>query len=103
MKKSVNNFIFFLSMATIAGCQKQPSACFDADKTIANVNENISFTSSCSKDSHHCEWNFGDGKTSTDENPTHAFSTSGTYKVSFMTMSKNDKKMDQISKTITIN
>lgn len=103
MKKSLIKYVVFCGIVSVISCQKQPSACIEAEKIIATVNESISFSSSCSKNTHHCEWAFGDGKTSTEQNPTHAYSVAGTYKVSFMNMSKNDKKMDQTSKTITIN
>jgi PKD repeat protein len=48
-------------------------------------------------------WDFGDGATSTDANATHTYNTAGTYTVKIMAMSKNGKKMDEISKSITIN
>ena len=91
-------------MATIAftSCMKKPMACFDASKTTAAVNESISFTSTCSMNAHHYEWNFGDGSKSTDTNTSHAYSNSGTYTVKLMTMSKNSKKMDEISKSIIV-
>ena len=91
-------------MVTIAftSCMKKPMACFEASKTTAAVNESISFTSSCSMNAHHYEWNFGDGSKSTDINTSHAYSNSGTYTVKLITMSENSKKMDEISKSIIV-
>lgn len=93
-----------LLIGTIAftSCMKKPMACFDTSKTTAAVNESISFTSTCSMDAHHYEWNFGDGSMSTDANPSHAYTNAGTYTVKLMTMSKNSKKDDETSKTITV-
>lgn len=85
-----------------SACQKQPKACFEAPST-ATVGQTVSFNASCSMDAHHYEWSFGDGGTSMSANPTHTYNTAGTYTVKLMTMSKNSKKMDESSKTITVN
>lgn len=45
-------------------------------------------------------WDFGDGYTSTDENPAHAYPKKGVYKVTLT--AKNSGKQNTISKTITI-
>lgn len=97
----------FMTTAIIAAlgftsCMTKPMACCEASKTTAAVNESISFTSTCSMDAHHYEWNFGDGSMSTDANPSHAYTNVGTYTVKLMTMSKNGKKDDETSKTITV-
>ncbi|MHA1213069.1 MAG: PKD domain-containing protein [Candidatus Heimdallarchaeota archaeon] len=48
-----------------------------------------------------CYWDFGDGKTSTKESPTHNFDQSGTYTVT-LTVTDNDGKKDTYKKTITV-
>lgn len=83
-------------------CQKKPMACFEAPST-ATIAQPVSFNASCSMEAHHYEWSFGDGATSMSQNPTHTYNTSGTYTVKLMTMSKNSKKMDEATKTITVN
>lgn len=100
-KTKIASLILLVTMA-FSSCMKNPMACFDASKTTAAVNESISFTSACSMDAHHYNWNFGDGSMSTDANPSHAYANAGTYTVKLMTMSKNSKKDDETSKTITI-
>lgn len=66
-------------------CQKEeeepaPIASFAASKTSAEVGEDIVFTNQ-STHATTFVWDFDDGTTSTMENPTHAFSESGTYTV----------------------
>jgi serine protease len=94
--------LFIFGTLIFAGCMKKPKACFDASKTNAAVNESITFTSTCSENAHHYEWDFGDGAKSTDASPSHAFANTGTYSVKLMTMSMNSKKDDAITKTVTI-
>lgn len=88
---------------SFTSCQKKPMACFDASPTTISAGQSVNFTSTCSMDAHHYEWNFGDGGTSMDANPSHAYNTAGSYTVKLKTMSKNSKKMDETSKTITVN
>lgn len=101
MKTLVKTISVALLLFSLSSCMKEPMACFDA-KTSAAINEEISFNSSCSMDSHEYEWTFGDGITSTEANPKHAYSKAGTFTVTLMTMSKNGKKMNETSKSITV-
>lgn len=94
--------VLLMTVFAISSCQKKPMACFEAPST-ATVGQTVSFNASCSMDAHHYEWSFGDGGTSMSANPTHTYNTAGTYTVKLMTMSKNSKKMDESSKTITVN
>ncbi|MBI4930379.1 MAG: PKD domain-containing protein [Bacteroidetes bacterium] len=102
-KSRIKIFLTALLVATIvsSGCVKKPTACFDASKTIAAINESITFNSSCATNMDNCEWDFGDGTKSTDANPTHTYAVAGNYTIKMMAMSKKDK-MDEISKSITI-
>jgi len=45
-------------------------------------------------------WNFGDGASSTDENPSHTYSEPGTYTISMSISTDND--LDFMEKTLTI-
>lgn len=94
--------MLIVAILAFSSCQKEPMACFDAPST-ATTGQSVSFNASCSMDAHHYEWNFGDGGTSMDANTTHTYNTAGTYTVKLKTMSKNSKKMDETSKSITIN
>ena len=54
---------------------------FDVDKKTTCVDEVVQFTN-LSSSNIGLQWDFGDGTTSTDENPTHSYSDPGTYTVS---------------------
>lgn len=48
-------------------------------------------------------WDFGDGNTSTDDSPTHLYSTPGTYTVTLTASDPNSCNLtDQITRTITV-
>lgn len=102
-KIKIVSTITLAGLLAITSCQKEPMACFDASPTTITAGQSVNFTSACSMDAHHYEWEFGDGGTSMDANPSHTYSTAGSYTVKLKTMSKNSKKMDETSKTITVN
>ncbi len=61
-----------------------PNANFSANPTIANVNQNVSFTDLSSGSPINWFWDFGDSKsdsTSTTKNPNHYYSKGGYYQV----------------------
>jgi PKD repeat protein len=95
------NVLFVLILAS-TGCMKKPMACCDFAST-GTVGTAMSFSSTCSMDADNYSWDFGDGGTSTEANPSHTYTTAGTYTVKIMAMSKNGKKMDETTKTVTIN
>jgi PKD repeat protein len=100
--------IKFLSMVFVAAlafssCMKAPMACCDVPAT-ATHGQAVSFNSTCSMNASSYEWDFGDGSAkSTDANSTHTYTAAGTYTVKLMAMSKNGKKMNETTKSITIN
>jgi len=93
--------LIILSGLVFSSCKKAPVACFTASKTSATIGETIIFTN-CSKDAESYEWTFGDAGTSTEVNPGHAYSVAGVYTVTLKVISKNGKKSDAVSETITI-
>ena len=79
-------FAFIAVLALMAGCAKDPTACFTYasvsidDEIIPLAGEDISFEN-CSAEATSYSWDFGDDETSTKEAPTHAFETGDTYTV----------------------
>ncbi len=69
------------------------------------VNSPVTFTQTSTSSSNDVivtsSWNFGDGTTSTTQNPTHSYAVGGTYKV-LLTLTTNLGCGDTISKIITI-
>jgi PKD repeat protein len=57
-----------------------PTALFSADKTLSYISKNIQFTDE-SYNATSWLWDFGDGFTSTAQNPVHAYTTAGKFNV----------------------
>jgi PKD repeat protein len=66
------------------GAQTIPAvgAAFDASTTTPSVGETVTFTDRSSGSPTTWIWSFGDGQTSTAQNPVHSYGASGTYTVS---------------------
>ena len=93
----------FVAILALASCMKKPMACCDFP-AIGTHSQSIAFSSTCSMNASEYEWDFGDGSsTSTDANPSHTYTTAGTYTVKLMVMDKKGKNMKDTSKSITIN
>jgi len=58
-----------------------PTADFTAVPTTGGVPLSVKFTDASKGGPTSWSWNFGDGSTSTDRNPTHVFTSAGTYTV----------------------
>lgn len=78
----------FICFVLLVGCKKDPPvALFSVDKASFIVDEDITFTNQ-SENATSYVWDFGDGKSSTDESPIHAFSTAGTFTVNLTVTNK---------------
>ena len=100
--KTIKSLLLVIIVAMVfTSCQKQPTADFTASKTTASINESITFSNN-STDADSYSWEFGDGQTSTSENAIHSYTTTGTYSVKLIAYSKNEKKEDDKTSTITV-
>ena len=60
---------------------ESPIAAFEADTTDITVDSTVNFEDKSTGSPTSWSWDFGDGATSTEENPSHTYSSEGTYKV----------------------
>jgi PKD repeat protein len=85
MRKFLILFTGIIVSAFLA-CEKtpeptpEPTPEFTIDKSTAEVNEVISFTNTSSNATSYL-WDFGDGNTSGEDNPTHIYTTTGNFVV----------------------
>jgi len=87
--------VVFDSLSHWYNVDEIPQASF----TTAKNGLEVTFTSS-SINAHHFSWSFGDGATSTEENPVYTYSTLGTYTVELIT--EYCGLYDTISQTIAV-
>lgn len=79
----------------------QPEACFKTDDTQTIVWEEVQFEN-CSSHASNYVWNFGDGATSTEENPSHVYETPGTYTVALTAENEHTSRTETKEEYITV-
>jgi uncharacterized protein (TIGR02145 family) len=106
MKKTILLMILVLSIGALifSSCEETeeesntaPVAKFEADKTTITEGESIQFTDQSTNEPTSWSWDFGDGSTSTSQNPSHTYSSAGTYTVELT--ATNDYGSDTETKT----
>ena len=79
-----------------------PVANFDISDTVPEIDQSVSFTSTVTDEdldeTHSFSWDFGDGESSTAENPSHAYETAG---VKTVTLTVTDSADPSESTTVT--
>ena len=107
MKKVIKSNVILLLVAVLCfnSCKKEqestPTAMFNASTTNATIGDNIYFTNK-SMDAGRYVWEFGDGSTSTESNPSHAFSSKGVYYVQLTAYSPTGEKCDVTGMSINV-
>lgn len=98
-----HKFLFFATGILIiifSACQKDlPTASFSHSSDSYEEGDTINFTST-STNADNFDWDFGDGSTSSVENPWHIFNTTGSFDVSLKVT--NADGSDESSSTVTI-
>lgn len=90
-----NNFTQNVVISDYAANMNAPiSAC---------VGATVSFTDASTVGANSWNWNFGDGQTSTAQNPTHTYATAGNYTVSLTSQNTISGCSDNVTQNITIN
>jgi PKD repeat protein len=74
-----------------------PVAGFSVDTTSGNAPLTVTFTDTSANSPTSWLWNFGDGTTSTEQNPSHTYDDAGTYSVTLTTT--NTGGTDTVTKT----
>jgi PKD repeat protein len=69
------------ALSLVTACTGPPVSSFTTDKTKVAVDESVQFTSKSTGEITSWSWDFGDGNTSTEQNPSHAYAEKGDYTV----------------------
>lgn len=77
-------------------------AAFDADLQVVCINDTIAFTDKSVTTPTGWLWNFGDGNTSSEQNPLHAYAAPGDYAV-ILTATKNSTTASSDTFTVHVN
>jgi PKD repeat protein len=101
MKIKTSAFLLLGSLVFFS-CNKEemPSASFDVPGSVAKGSE-VQFTNN-SGNSKSYLWQFGDGQETTDKDPVHIYSTSGTYEVSLTAYSESKNLGDKVTAELTV-
>jgi PKD repeat protein len=87
---------------SVSGNRFIPTANFTADVTSGPAPLSVEFTDS-SENATAWSWNFGDGQTSTVQNPIHKYNSPGTYTVSLNVSNADGYNISTKSNLITVN
>lgn len=91
---------FFILLLIASACKKpEPAVDFSMDKDNVQAPIVVNFTNATT-DADNYEWDFGDGASSTDVNPSHEYITGGNHTVSLSATGEGGTT--SVSKTITI-
>ncbi|MEA4937402.1 MAG: PKD domain-containing protein [Paludibacter sp.] len=99
MNRKINGFICcFIILLSVAACKTSVEPDFSYSPELPKAGEKVSFTNLTEGD-ETWSWTFGDGGSSTAENPTHTFKKPGKYNV---TLSVNSNKNDVCTRQVVV-
>ena len=85
------------------GVDLPPGAAFTASTTSGDAPLDVDFTDQSSNTPTTWSWNFGDGNTSTAQNPSHTYTTAGTFTVELTVSNAHGSDVEQKIDYITVN
>jgi len=94
----MKNILAFLGLSFLVACAS-PKSMFTIEKSINHAPATVKFTNTSTKATQYL-WDFGDGKTSEDENPIHKYILSGKYQVTLKAI--KDKKSSMSNQEIIL-
>jgi PKD repeat protein len=94
--------IIFLSVTLVLfSCTKTPHSMFTVDDDKPEVGQEV-FFSNDSRNGDRFEWDFGDGYVSSDANPSHIFTATGTFKVTLTAYSGGTSDVSSLTITVLV-
>ncbi len=93
----------FTTLVSVEAIPGTPVSDFTADQTTINAGGSVNFTDLSTETPTSWSWNFGDGGTSTFENPSHTYSAAGTYTVSLVATNSTGSAIETKIDYITVN
>ncbi len=93
--------ILAVLMFSVGGCVKLVKVKLAADKVEAAVGEPVHFFNESEIDFTSCTWDFGDGGTSTELNPSHAYKEPGNYFITLVVFDGDEQYFDTMEVIIS--
>ncbi|MEA3310681.1 MAG: PKD domain-containing protein, partial [candidate division WOR-3 bacterium] len=87
---------------TVISAPQPPDANFSADPTSGPAPLDVAFTDLSTENPTSWSWSFGDGGSSADQNPQHAYNTAGTYTVSLTATNADGSDTETKADYITV-
>ncbi|WP_162198324.1 PKD domain-containing protein, partial [Methanosarcina sp. 2.H.T.1A.6] len=87
---------------TVTSDVSAPVASFTSDSNAGNIPFIVKFTDTSTGKVSSWTWDFGDGSTSTDQNPTHTYVTLGSYKVTLTATGPGGSNTTTAADSITV-
>ncbi len=105
MKTIYLTCIISLLLVASQSCEKteKPEIYFSADKNSISVGTTINFIDMSKNQPTKWEWDFGDGHTSNKQNPSHTYTTIGSYTVSLTISNKKGTDAETKNNFISVN
>ena len=100
-----NNTYAYIDDIVVKGVEMAaaPEAEFAANATSVCPGATVTFTDQSINNPTSWTWNFGDGGTSTEQNPTHTYATAGNYTVTLVAGNANGTDTETKNNYITVN
>jgi uncharacterized protein (TIGR02145 family) len=100
---ALGELVDHLTFSVLAQGGSGPIADFDASPTVIFEGQSVQFTDLSTNSPTSWNWNFGDGGTSSDQNPTHPYSQAGDYTITLSVTNNFGSDTETKSNYIKVN